>query len=169
MANRNQSDNIQGQIKQIGRTAGVLANKLTGELYKVGGWRLFNAGNNRVMLITTLGRKSGKQFTTPIGYIRDNEYLYALTRRDRGAVSNWFRNARANGKVWVQIEDKNYSGRAETFEEPEEVAEILRIWARVNPSYFRFLGVSLNGRKTLTETEITDAARRVVTMRIKLI
>ena len=49
------------------------------------------------MLITTVGRKSGRQFTTPIGYIRDKEYFYVLTRRDNDQISNWFRNAKANG------------------------------------------------------------------------
>ena len=34
MASKNQPDNIQGQLQQLGRTAGILANKLTGEFIK---------------------------------------------------------------------------------------------------------------------------------------
>ena len=169
MANKNQPDSIQGQLQQLGRTAGVLANKLTGEFYKVGGWRLFNAGNNKVMLITTVGRKSGRRFTTPIGYIRDKEYFYVLTRRDNGQISNWFRNAQANGKVWLQIEDKRYVGQAEAFADYEQVLPTMQLWARLNPTYFRFLGVNLNGRRTLSEAEVAIAAKKVVTARIKFV
>ena len=45
----------------------------------------------------------------------------------------------------------------------------MQLWARLNPTYFRFLGVNLNGRKTLSEAEIATAAKKVVTARIKLV
>lgn len=168
---RTSPDNITGQLKQLGREAGVLMNKLTGEAYKLGTWRLFNAMNTKVMLITTVGRKSGKQFTTPIGYARDAEYIYVATRRDNGSgrPSNWFLNLKANGKAFLQIEDKKYRAQAEAFDDEEHVKEIMEKWAKVYPQYFRFFGVKLNGRTTLTEAEIAATVKKVVAARIKIV
>lgn len=162
--------NISGQLKQIGREAGVLMNKLTGEAYKLGSWRLFKMMNTQVMLITTVGRKSGKQFTTPIGYARDSEYIYVATRRDNGSgrPSNWFLNLKANGKAFLRIEDKKYRGEAEAFDDVENVTEIMKKWAKIYPQYFRFFGVKTNGRNYITDEEIAATARKVVAARIKI-
>lgn len=167
---RTSSGSITGQLKQLGRETGMFMNKLTGEAYKLGTWRLFNAMNTKVMLITTVGRKSGKQFTTPIGYARDAEYIYVATRRNEsGKISNWFLNLKANGKSWLQIEDKKYRAQAEAFDDDEHVKEIMEKWAKVYPQYFRFFGVKLNGRATLTEAEIAATAKRVVAARIRIV
>ncbi|MGE5642713.1 MAG: nitroreductase/quinone reductase family protein, partial [Byssovorax cruenta] len=44
--------------------------------------------SNSMMLITVTGRKTGKKYTTPVGYFRENGDLLVLTSRDR----TWWRN-----------------------------------------------------------------------------
>jgi len=45
------------------------------------------------MLITVTGRKTGKKYTTPVGYYQQDGYLWVLTSRDSngGATSKTVR------------------------------------------------------------------------------
>ena len=39
--------------------------------------------SNGMMLITITGRKTGKTYTTPVGYYVENDYLWVITSRER--------------------------------------------------------------------------------------
>jgi deazaflavin-dependent oxidoreductase (nitroreductase family) len=53
---------------------------------------------DEIMVITVTGRKSGRQYSTPIGFLRDGETIIALSRG-----SNWFKNAVATGTAQIEI------------------------------------------------------------------
>jgi deazaflavin-dependent oxidoreductase (nitroreductase family) len=58
-------------------------------------------GRKTVMSLSTVGRKSGKPRTTPMGYVRvDENTVWAVS--EHGDRSDWYRNARAAGTVQVQ-------------------------------------------------------------------
>jgi hypothetical protein len=59
---------------------------------------LMGSLSNEIMVITVNGRKSGRQYSTPIGYLRDGEAIIALSRG-----SNWLKNAVAAGRAQVEI------------------------------------------------------------------
>ena len=53
---------------------------------------------DEIEVITVTGRKTGRQYSTPIGYLRDAETIIALSRG-----SNWYKNAEATGRAQVEI------------------------------------------------------------------
>jgi len=68
-----------------------------------------------VLLLTTTGRKSGKQHTTPLGYF-DFEGGYVVTGSYVAWVGKypaWFHNLTNNPRVTVQIKDRQVTALAE--------------------------------------------------------
>ncbi|MFL7868219.1 MAG: nitroreductase/quinone reductase family protein, partial [Anaerolineales bacterium] len=47
------------------------------------------------MLITVTGRKTGKKYTTPVGFYRDGDSLWIISSRDR----TWWRNLQGGAQV----------------------------------------------------------------------
>src|SRR5690349_216124 len=71
------------------------------------------AGLN-VLLLTTTGRKSGKSWTTPLGYFEDDG-AYVITASNAGNERNpsWFLNLKSNPQVTIRIKDKEMTALAE--------------------------------------------------------
>lgn len=67
--------------------------------------------SNGMMLITITGRKTGKKFTTPVGYYRENGHLWVITGRDR----TWWKNLRGGAEVNLLLKRKP----VKAFAEPE--------------------------------------------------
>ena len=51
--------------------------------------------SNGMMLIIVTGRKTGKKYTTPVGYYQEDGYLWVITSRDR----TWWKNLRGGAEV----------------------------------------------------------------------
>jgi deazaflavin-dependent oxidoreductase (nitroreductase family) len=63
-----------------------------------------------VLALDTVGRRSGKPRTTPMGYVPvDDERVWVVS--EHGERSDWYRNARAAGTVWVQAGDRRRRAR----------------------------------------------------------
>ncbi len=63
---------------------------------------------NDVLLLKTIGRKSGKKRTTPVMYLREGD-SYVITATAAGAAKNpgWYWNAaKASHPVQIQVRDK---------------------------------------------------------------
>ena len=54
------------------------------------------------MLITVTGCKTGKTYSTPVGFYRDGDCLWILTSRDR----TWWRNVRKGAHVSLLLRGK---------------------------------------------------------------
>jgi deazaflavin-dependent oxidoreductase (nitroreductase family) len=63
-----------------------------------------------MMLLTVTGRKTGKQYTLPVGYYREGEYLWVITSRDR----RWWRNLQGGAIVDLLLKRKQVAAYAET-------------------------------------------------------
>jgi len=85
-------------------------------LYKISGGRIGGrlSGLN-VLLLTTTGRKSGKQRTTPLGYFRDEEGSYVIIGSNAGFSTHpaWFHNLMGKPQVSIQVKDKELEVNAE--------------------------------------------------------
>lgn len=68
-----------------------------------------------VLLLTTTGRKTGKQRTTPLGYFKDQQGSYIIIGSNAGFVSNpaWFYNLKSQPHVTIQVKDKQLEVDAE--------------------------------------------------------
>ena len=57
-----------------------------------------------ILLLTTVGRKTGKRRTTPLMYIRDGE-RYVITASNNGKARHpaWFHNLQASPQVQIEV------------------------------------------------------------------
>lgn len=96
------------------------------------GW--MGPADDIIMVITTTGRKSGKQFSIPIGYMRDGEDILTLSSEN---PSNWFRNVLANnGKATLEIKKEKFAVRGELVTDEDERQRIFNIYKQ-NEKYFK--------------------------------
>ena len=110
----------------------VFLYRLTGG--KVGG----KVQGLQVLLLSTIGRKTGKRRTTPLGYFEhDGGYVIIGSNAGFDTHPAWFHNLRSNPQATIQVKDKQFEVRAE-IAEPEERD---KLWARLMelaPSYANY-------------------------------
>jgi deazaflavin-dependent oxidoreductase (nitroreductase family) len=82
-----------------------------------------------VLLLTTIGRKTGRPGTTPLIYARDgDDYVIVASQGGAPQHPGWYRNLVKTPEVEVQVEDDVFMARART----PEGAERERLWAKAN-------------------------------------
>ena len=87
-----------------------------------------------VLLLTTVGRKSGRLRVTPLVYEeREGTIIVASAR---GPSADWLRNILANPKVRVQVGRRQLDGIAEASTDPEEIADYLQRPLDRHPTLF---------------------------------
>ena len=91
------------------------------------------------MLITVTGRKTGKKYTTPVGFYRDEDFLWVISNRDR----TWWRNLRSCADVSMRLHGKDISGFAEVVLDEDAVAAQVQEYLRHVPMAARSLGVRI--------------------------
>ena len=86
--------------------------------------------HEKVLYLTTIGRKTGKPRTIEIWFITSQQRIYLLA--ERGLRAQWVRNIQANPDVTVQIGQRRLSARgrilddARDHQEWQAVAELSR-------------------------------------------
>lgn len=94
-----------------------------------------------IMVITVTGRKTGRRYATPIGYLRDGETIVALTGADGG--SQWYRNVQQNPEVLLEIKGRPLRARAEPITAEAERQRLLALYQRERRANFpRLFGVA---------------------------
>lgn len=76
--------------------------------------------NSSLLLLTTIGAKSGLERTIPLGYVRDGERLVTIAA-NAGAVAHpdWYHNLLANPLVTVELGSERFQARASVAEGAE--------------------------------------------------
>ena len=105
----------------------------------------------KTMLITVTGCKTGKKYTTPVGYFRSNGNLWILSGRDR----TWWRNVRDGAEVSLRLHGRDVTGFAEAVLDEETVAKQVLEYVRQIPMSAKSLGVRVENGQPNPE----DAAR----------
>jgi deazaflavin-dependent oxidoreductase (nitroreductase family) len=90
-----------------------------------------------VLLLTTLGRKSGLPRITPVQYEEIDGLYYVGSAR--GPQADWFRNIQANSQVEVQLRDRRFKGIAEATCDPVRIADFFAIRLKRNPLFIGIL------------------------------
>jgi len=73
-----------------------------------------------LMLLTFTGQKSGRQFTTPVGYLRKGEIVIVFTH------SGWWKNLQRGALVSMRIQKKNITGLGSPVDDPVEIKAMVR-------------------------------------------
>jgi hypothetical protein len=112
------------------------------------------------LLITFKGRRSGKQFTTPVNYALVDDLIYVTSMKDR----TWWRNLCGGAQVTLCLQGKKVSGRGEVI---EDAGSSLMAYLRASPNFVRYFEVEVDSEGHLVEADVARAARPRVMVKIK--
>lgn len=78
-----------------------------------------------ILLLTTIGRKSGNKRVTPLQYelIGADYYLGAV----RGLQADWVRNIQSNPQVEIRVGAECFQGVAEVITDPSKFADLMEV------------------------------------------
>ena len=107
-------------------------------MYRMSGGKMGGKmGRSTVLLLTTTGRKSKQQRTTPLGYFKDGDN-YVITASNGGAEQHpgWYFNLKGDPHAVIEVGKDKINVTAEQAD-PEQKK---RLWAKlisIDPSYDR--------------------------------
>jgi hypothetical protein len=111
--------------------------------------------SNSLMLITFTGRKSGKQFTTPVRYIQTGSSVRCFT----AAENQWWRNMRSGARVSLLIKGQQTTYQAQAiFDKPADIKQQLVSYLALFPQDAAYHDIRLNKDKSLNEQDLEQAA-----------
>jgi deazaflavin-dependent oxidoreductase (nitroreductase family) len=121
--------------------------------------------SDRLLLIAFTGRRSGREFTTPVAYDREGETLAITSTTD----SDWWRNLRGGQPVTVHLQGERRRAIAELTEDTETVAQYLRRYIERNGTENTgVVSVRIEDGYTPTLDELRQATEDIVVVRVYL-
>jgi F420H(2)-dependent quinone reductase len=105
-------------------------------VYRATGGKLFGRmGKSPILLLNTVGRKSGKKRTSPLLYVMDGEDFVVIASKGGAATHPaWYLNLRANPEATVEIGDREVRVEAEVAD-PEDKARLWQKMVEMYPTY----------------------------------
>jgi len=91
--------------------------------------------SRRLMLITYVGRRSGKRYRQPLSYVTDNGTL--LTP----GGGKWKLNLPPGEPVQMRLRGRDVTARPEFVDDPDEVERLLAVMSDANPRVRSFVGI----------------------------
>jgi deazaflavin-dependent oxidoreductase (nitroreductase family) len=102
-------------------------------VYRATGGKLFGRmGKSPILLLDTVGRKSGRKRTSPLLYVMDGEDFVIIASKG-GAPTHpaWYLNLRADPDATVEVGDREVRVRAEAADSEEKA----RLWQKMVEMY----------------------------------
>ncbi|MBI3175780.1 MAG: nitroreductase family deazaflavin-dependent oxidoreductase [Chloroflexi bacterium] len=119
--------------------------------------------SNGMMLITITGRKTGKKYTTPVGYYEEGGYLWVITSRER----NWWRNLQGGATVELLLKRKPVQGFADVDLDEKSVEARMVEYLRHVPQAAKPMKVRVeDGKPNLQDIAATARGRLFVRIKI---
>ena len=91
-----------------------------------------------VLLLTTVGRKTGKTYTTPLGYFtEDGNYIITASNAGFNTNPGWFYNLRANPRVEIEVKDQKIEAEAKV----AQLEKRKSLWSKLvslSPAYAKY-------------------------------
>ncbi|HEX5699737.1 MAG TPA: nitroreductase family deazaflavin-dependent oxidoreductase [Rubrobacter sp.] len=105
-------------------------------VYRATGGKLFGRmGKSPILLLSTVGRKSGKKRTSPLLYAMDGEDFIIIASKGGAATHPaWYLNLKANPEATVEIGDLEVRVEAEV-SDPEDKARLWQKMVEMYPAY----------------------------------
>jgi len=121
-------------------------------LYRLLGGRLVGKD---VLILTTMGRKSGQPRSTPLFYVRDGgDYVIVASNGGDESYPGWWHNIRSNPHVSIQVGPRRLPCRAEKVrtEDAEE------LWPKLMAVYGGYARYREQTKRPLTMFRLRPAA-----------
>ena len=132
----NKATSIEKDLSGPANLALKLGSSVHAGVYRATGGKLFGRmGQSPILLLNTVGRKSGKKRATPLLYAVDGEDFVIIASKG-GAPTHpaWYLNLMANPDATVEVEDRKVRVRAEEVD-GEEKARLWQKMAELYPTY----------------------------------
>ncbi len=111
---------------------------------------------DELMVITVTGRKSGRSYSTPIGFVRDGDGYAAVSRG-----SQWVRNATTAPEVTLEIKGRPIKARATRVTDPVEQARLVDLYRdQRRKNFATYFGVPIDAEAESVRSAL--AARELV-------
>jgi len=123
-----------------------------------------NKAAGRVLVLTTVGRKSGKFRMTPLQYEEIDGVYYVASAR--GVQADWYKNLIECSTVDVKVGEKSFSTQAELMIDPAQIADFLELRLERHP---RFMGAMLRMEglpRKHTRGDLEKLAERLAIVRL---
>ncbi len=116
-----------------------------------------------LVLLTFTGRKSGKQYTIPVGYGRKGNTLSIFTD------NKWYKNLQVNPEVKVRLQGKECSGTAEVIlDDKERTAQEMQDFVSRSKQAARAYGVTFDADGKINQELLRKAAENWVLILVHL-
>ncbi|MCA0454953.1 MAG: nitroreductase family deazaflavin-dependent oxidoreductase [Chloroflexi bacterium] len=103
-------------------------------------------GGALLLLLTTTGRKTGKQRTTPLRYFpHEDGYIVVASNYGKEKPPAWFFNIQANPNVKIQVVNKHMNARAEIASDARQPA----LYQRFIDADPRFIEYAQTAKRTI--------------------
>jgi deazaflavin-dependent oxidoreductase (nitroreductase family) len=108
-------------------------------LYRITGGKLGGkVAGTKVLLLTTTGRRSGKERTSPLGYFEhDGGYVIIASNGGSDHHPGWFYNLKSNPRAGLQVLNKVFEANAE-ISAPEMRDQLWKQLIEIYPLYTRY-------------------------------
>ena len=84
-----------------------------------------------ILLLTTMGRKTGLPRTTPLQYEEHDGKFFVVSAK--GTQSDWYKNALRDPRVLVRVGTRKFEGRAERTTDPSGITDLLELRLERHP------------------------------------
>jgi hypothetical protein len=116
-----------------------------------------------LMLITVTGRRTGRQYTIPVGYQRDGDVLHVLVSKARR--KQWWRNFRSPAALEVELRGERFAAVGEVVDaRSAQFFAVIEATLRRLPMLARQFGVAWN-----PSAGLGDEQRAVLTREVALV
>ncbi len=114
-----------------------------------------------LMVVTFWGRKSGKQFSTPVRYLREDNTIVSFSSDDTA----WWRNLRDGAKASLLVQGDSIECATTVIErDTEKVREWLEYYFKQFPQDAAYHDVKLYADGTVDEETMAAAAEHAIVM-----
>ncbi len=126
--------------------------------------RLHRLASRTIALLHFRGRTSGREYVTPLSYVRDGHTVWFLSAHS----TNWWKNFRdGDARVSIEIARKTVNGTAHLWEgDTDELRDQVRRYLCALPRDAKVYGIKLDHNKVPLESSLVKVAPTLVMVQV---
>jgi deazaflavin-dependent oxidoreductase (nitroreductase family) len=118
--------------------------------------------SGRLLTITVVGRRTGRRYRIPVGYVEHDEALLI------GTAGTWYRNLRTGSTVEVRLRGRLRRAEPEVIRDEARATELYRAILHRNPVHGRFAQIRITADGGPDPDDLRRAlARGVAVVRLR--